>query len=99
MQMRHNFFAINEAFLIFANSKWCSNAGLIIESDSLNAVRWFNNKELIPWRLKRHNYWIDYWKNAISDWKITHTHRESNSMTDSLAMAEVNCLDNFLVFL
>ncbi|XVE91863.1 hypothetical protein REPUB_Repub01dG0047900 [Reevesia pubescens] len=46
------FLAILEAFKIFVSSRWKRKYGLILESDSLNAARWFNNFELLLWRLK-----------------------------------------------
>ncbi|XVF18913.1 hypothetical protein REPUB_Repub11eG0064600 [Reevesia pubescens] len=47
------YFAIKEAFTIFSASKWMSSHGLIVESDSINAVKWFNCHDLIPWKLKK----------------------------------------------
>ncbi|XVF36625.1 hypothetical protein REPUB_Repub19eG0073200 [Reevesia pubescens] len=43
------FLAIMEALAIFANSKWSSDAGLIVESDSLIAIKWFNGEVILPW--------------------------------------------------
>ncbi|XVF24045.1 hypothetical protein REPUB_Repub13aG0092800 [Reevesia pubescens] len=45
--------AIIEAFSIFVSSKWINSYGLVIESDSYNVVKWFNNHHFFPWRLER----------------------------------------------
>ncbi|XVE82185.1 hypothetical protein DITRI_Ditri15bG0127000 [Diplodiscus trichospermus] len=45
--------AIREAFIIFASSRWVQNHALIIESDSLNAVKWVLNPNSTPWRLRK----------------------------------------------
>ncbi|XVF09149.1 hypothetical protein REPUB_Repub07fG0066600 [Reevesia pubescens] len=39
------FLAIWKAFLIFSFSNWKNIYGLIVESDSFNAVLWFNNQD------------------------------------------------------
>ncbi|XVF07574.1 hypothetical protein REPUB_Repub06bG0151200 [Reevesia pubescens] len=83
------FLTILEAFLIFAGSKWCSIGGLIVESDSLNAVKWFNNVVSIPWRLKRFSYLLESFKLAIPGWRVVHVLRERNTVADGLAKAGV----------
>ncbi|XVF16423.1 hypothetical protein REPUB_Repub10bG0029500 [Reevesia pubescens] len=91
--------AIKEAFLIFASSVWVGSYGLIIERDSLNAVRWFNCVDQIPWRLKKFCPEIERLKRVIKDWKEQHVLKESNETADILAKAGVFRSDNFLLFL
>lgn len=42
--------AIKEVLLIFTSTSMCRHARLWIESDSTNAVLWFNRPEAAPWR-------------------------------------------------
>ncbi|XVF38399.1 hypothetical protein REPUB_Repub20aG0098300 [Reevesia pubescens] len=79
------FMAIFEAFKIFVSSKWVSSFVLVIESDCSNAVKWFNNNHLFPWRLKRFCPLIDSFKNSVLDWKIQHVVREANDVADAFA--------------
>ncbi|XVF07726.1 hypothetical protein REPUB_Repub06bG0164500 [Reevesia pubescens] len=41
------FLTIKEAFSIFATFKWSLTVGLIIKSDSINVVKWFNCEDSI----------------------------------------------------
>ena len=58
---------------------------LIIESDSLNAVRWCNEDTGGPWNL---NFQLNYIRNARNQWldlSIVHKGRSSNMVADILA--------------
>ncbi|XVE88825.1 hypothetical protein DITRI_Ditri19aG0099600 [Diplodiscus trichospermus] len=44
--------AIREAFVIFSYSPWATAHTLIIESDSMNAVKWIKNPISSPWRIR-----------------------------------------------
>ncbi|EOY07934.1 Uncharacterized protein TCM_022263 [Theobroma cacao] len=45
--------AIREVVVIFAASSWASDTGIIIESDSKNAVAWITNPEASSWTLRQ----------------------------------------------
>ncbi|XVE92796.1 hypothetical protein REPUB_Repub01dG0133100 [Reevesia pubescens] len=53
------FLVIKEAFTIFVKSMWGSSFGLIIESDSANAIRWVNSPTSTPWKLKKYSALIE----------------------------------------
>ncbi|XVF37032.1 hypothetical protein REPUB_Repub19eG0110700 [Reevesia pubescens] len=84
------FLAIKEALAIFVSSKWSRSFGLIIESDSLNVVIWFNDSKLLPWRLRKLCSSIDSLKSLVIDWKVIHVLREANDVADGLAKAGVS---------
>ncbi|XVF28494.1 hypothetical protein REPUB_Repub15cG0033900 [Reevesia pubescens] len=87
----------DKAFSIFASSKWLSSYGVIIESDSMNVVNWFNNRALMPWKLKRHRAAIDSLLEVVLIWKVQHVLREANKLADSLARAGVHGRDNLRI--
>ncbi|XVF30720.1 hypothetical protein REPUB_Repub16aG0082800 [Reevesia pubescens] len=83
---------------VLRNTNGESSFDLIIESDSLNAVNWFNNHDLIPWRLKKFCPTIDSFKSAVIDWKVHHVLQESDKVADGLAKSGVS-RTNYLLFL
>ncbi|XVF32378.1 hypothetical protein REPUB_Repub17cG0076900 [Reevesia pubescens] len=85
--------------MIFASLAWVDSYDLIIESDSLNAMKLFNYIDQTPWRLKKYCPEIERFKRAIKDWKVQHVPRESNETADSLAKVGVFRSENFLLFL
>ncbi|XVF21119.1 hypothetical protein REPUB_Repub12eG0063000 [Reevesia pubescens] len=93
------FLAIIEAFSIFSISKWAGSFGLIVESDSSNAVKWFNGHETIPWKLKKLCPLIDSLKNVVLKWKVQHVFRESNDLADGLTKVGVYRSTNLLLVL
>ncbi|XVE98717.1 hypothetical protein REPUB_Repub03eG0132000 [Reevesia pubescens] len=93
------FLAIKEAFLAFAASKWGKSYGLIIESDSVNAIKWINLLCCTPWKLRKHNSFVELMKTELMDWKVQHIYKKANEFQDSLAKARVNRLSSLLVVL
>ncbi|XVF06771.1 hypothetical protein REPUB_Repub06bG0079500 [Reevesia pubescens] len=56
------FLVVKEAFSIFYFSKWAGLLGLIIQSDSTNAVKWFNCHVAISGRMEKFCPTIDSFK-------------------------------------
>ncbi|XVF23444.1 hypothetical protein REPUB_Repub13aG0039200 [Reevesia pubescens] len=71
----------------------------IIESDSVNVVKWINNPSSSPWKLRKHYAHIEHLKKALVDWEVLHTLRENNSFANCLAKAGVNRPHNLLIIL
>ncbi|XVE96152.1 hypothetical protein REPUB_Repub02eG0196900 [Reevesia pubescens] len=71
----------------------------MIESDSLNAVKWINYPDLTPWKLKNHVAFIETWNQDLISWQISHINRECNKITDGLVKAGVNRNENLLMVL
>ncbi|XVF37004.1 hypothetical protein REPUB_Repub19eG0107600 [Reevesia pubescens] len=93
----HIFFSIKKVFTCFANSKWVNSHGLIIESDSLNAVSWVNAPSTTPWKLKKLCAFIKFLKSSLKAWKIVHIHRESNEYADMLAKVGIHIRNSMIV--
>ncbi|XVF16839.1 hypothetical protein REPUB_Repub10bG0066500 [Reevesia pubescens] len=93
------YMAIKKAFTIFVLSKWLSSYDLIVESDNLNAVNWFNDNVLCLWRLKKFCLTIDLLKSAVIDWKVQHAFRECNEVADTLVKFGVFRTFNLLLVL
>lgn len=74
--------AIKEALLIFASSRLCSQSRLWIESDSHNAVLWFDKPQKAPWRVRNLLVQTKQLKNLTSQCKVTHISREANEESD-----------------
>ncbi|XVF23464.1 hypothetical protein REPUB_Repub13aG0041100 [Reevesia pubescens] len=91
--------AVKEAFLVFVASKWGRTHGLMIESDSLNAVKWINYPDLTPWKLKNYVAFIEAWKQDLVSWQISHINMECNEIADGLAKAGVNRNESLLMVL
>lgn len=78
-------FAIVRAIKITSSSDKIKHRQIIIESDSLNAVRWCNEECGGPWNLK---FPLNFIRNARkSELKISiiHQRREANMVADSMA--------------
>ncbi|XVF04122.1 hypothetical protein REPUB_Repub05bG0054800 [Reevesia pubescens] len=93
------FIAINEAFSMFVSSPWSKVYGLIVDSDSQVAVKWFNCHDSMPWKLRKFCSFIDSLKGAVIRWKVQLVYRESNDIADGLAKAGVYRTDNLTVYL
>ncbi|OMO62830.1 reverse transcriptase [Corchorus capsularis] len=77
--------AIREGLLVFCASRWVESHGLIVESDSSIAVKWVENPDESPWRLRK---WINHiclLKRNFSSFKVCHIFREANHDADVLA--------------
>ncbi|XVF82519.1 hypothetical protein PTKIN_Ptkin16aG0055800 [Pterospermum kingtungense] len=77
--------AAREAFIIYSDSQWAQSYKLLIESDSLNVVKWIKDPSSSPWRFRTIISFIENLKLKICDWSIDHVLREANSLADGLA--------------
>ncbi|OMO69094.1 hypothetical protein CCACVL1_19661 [Corchorus capsularis] len=89
--------ATKEAFLTFCTLDGYNSKGLIIESDSSNAVPWSNNPESCPWRLRRIIMQIESLKARLTSWNVLHINTEKNDLVDGLAKAGVERDNNLVV--
>ncbi|WRX25072.1 Ribonuclease H domain - like 10 [Theobroma cacao] len=62
---------------------------LVIESDSLNAVKWVKSPNDAPWRLRKWISHIESSKKMVGDWEICHVLREGNKAADKLAKGAI----------
>ena len=85
-------YAIREAMLIFSASRWVPSIGLMIESDSKNAVGWVEHPSDTPWRLRKWIAHISLLKKNFADFKIAHVYREANGDADELAKGGIDRL-------
>ncbi|EOX95147.1 Uncharacterized protein TCM_004701 [Theobroma cacao] len=76
--------AIQEALILFMVTDWCHPFGLIIETDSINAVTWVSKPLSSPWRLRNLVLKIKALLSKIPKWQIIHTPRYGNELADSL---------------
>ncbi|EOY16579.1 Uncharacterized protein TCM_035385 [Theobroma cacao] len=83
------YLGIKEAFILFSNSIWANNYFLVIESDSRNAIKWINDPQKTPWRLRKWMLHIEVLKKRVKGWKARHTLREGNCEADQLAKERV----------
>ena len=91
--------AIFRASQIALGTDFFKSCNLIIESDSVNAVRWCNEDMGGPWNL---NFQLNFIRNARRSWlnlKIIHKGRSSNVVADSLAKQGLTRADEFLAWL
>ena len=82
--------AIREAILMFCASRWVATHGLIIESDSKNAVKWIECPEEVPWRLRKWVSHIGLLLKNCSSYRVVHVFREANREADKLAKEGVD---------
>ncbi|XVE57716.1 hypothetical protein DITRI_Ditri04bG0111700 [Diplodiscus trichospermus] len=81
--------AIKEAMELFARSSWVQNYGLLIESDSITAVKWVLSPTEAPWKLRKTISYIESLKSLIPRWQLRHVYRECNEVADNLAKSGV----------
>lgn len=77
--------AIYRALQITASNATIKSQPILVESDSVNAVKWCNDDTGGPWNL---NFQLNYIRNARKEWlnlSITHRGRSANMVADSLA--------------
>ncbi|OMO98831.1 reverse transcriptase [Corchorus capsularis] len=82
--------AIREAILMFCASRWVTTHGLIIESDSRNAIKWIECPDEVPWRLRK---WVSHIGNLLkncSSYSFNHIFREASMEADKLAKEGVD---------
>lgn len=65
-----------ERFLDFSTSQWALTHVLIVESDSKNAVKWVNNPNEAPWKMRKWILNIERLKKSASRWEVNHILRE-----------------------
>ena len=82
--------AIKVVLGMFVRSIWKGKFGLVIESDSMTAVRWCTDKESRPWKLWEVFGDIDKLMEDIGNVSLAHIYREGNDLADSLAKAGVD---------
>ena len=90
--------AIHRALKIFTASQHFSNHELIIESYSLNAVRWCSDKNVGPWNLAFKIHFIRSLLLANNGISLIHKGRETNFVADSLAKQGFTRLDEFVAW-
>lgn len=91
--------AIFRAIQITSRFEYIKASRLIIEFDSINAVRWSNEDSGGPWNL---NFQLNYIRNARRSWRdlsIIHKGRESNIVADTLAKQGLIRENEFLAWL
>ncbi|XP_010671209.1 uncharacterized protein LOC104888075 [Beta vulgaris subsp. vulgaris] len=90
--------AIHHALKIsVANDGSCSQA-MIIESDSMNAVAWCNNKGDGPWNMCHHLNFIRNIKKSFLNISIIHKGRETNFVADELAKQGLSRREEFIAW-
>ncbi|PWA68757.1 hypothetical protein CTI12_AA301610 [Artemisia annua] len=77
--------AIKEACRMVNEKLDLSSSGIIVESDSLNAVSWVRHPLERPWRLLSHFQEIDLFLSTNGNRSIAHIKREGNCDADKLA--------------
>ena len=82
--------AIRKALLLFCASSWVDSFGLVMESDSRNAVSWVEKPDDVPWRLRKWVSHIVLLKRKLSNFRIVHTFREANQEADALAKGGID---------
>ena len=91
--------AIHRALKIFTASQHNGNKDLIIESDSMNAVKWCLGEKEGPWNLA---FRINFIRNillASNGITLIYKGRETNYVADSLAKQGLTRLDEFVAWL
>ena len=92
-------FAIHRALKISSSMDWSRQSRIILESDSVNAVKWCRGESDGPWNLA---FTINFIKNAIAssgNIEIVHKGRESNLVADSLAKQGLSRSDDFIAWI
>ncbi|KAK8699944.1 hypothetical protein V6N13_018352 [Hibiscus sabdariffa] len=79
--------AIFHALAIFREAGWIGKAPLIVESDSVLALTWINDKLQRSWRWRKLFRDIDSLIERIASVKFEHVSRARNTLADSLAKA------------
>ena len=81
--------AIKVVLGMFVRSMWKGKFGLVIELDSMIAVRWCSDKDSMPWKLWGVFDVINKLLKDIGNVSLAHTFREGNDLADSLAKSGV----------
>ena len=91
--------AIVKAIELSSSNCLLHHQHLIIESDSVNVIRWMNNPRSRPW--KHHNLFslVNRLKAYFGSITFSHIFRESNCMADGLAKQGVRRSSEFVAWL
>ncbi|XVE86926.1 hypothetical protein DITRI_Ditri18aG0074600 [Diplodiscus trichospermus] len=82
--------AVKEALSLFLSLQWSQSSSLIIESDSLNVVKWLRDPASAPWKLRNIVSQVENLKKKrLVGWSVQHTYRERNYLADGLAKTGV----------
>ncbi|EOX99562.1 Uncharacterized protein TCM_008262 [Theobroma cacao] len=91
--------AIWEAMILFASSFWTASCGVIIESDSKNAVTWVSKPDTAPWRLRNIVLLIRHLMEKMGRWQVKHILRSDDEVAVRLVKQGVlRCTDLLQVF-
>ena len=82
--------AIKVALGMFVRSIWKGKFGLVIESNSMIAIRWCSDKDNRPWKLWGVFDVIDKLLEDIGNVTLAHIYREGNDLVDSQNQGWVN---------
>lgn len=91
--------AIHRALKIFTASQHFGNNDLMIESDSMNAVKWCLGENEGLWNL---TFKLNFIRNlllASNGITLNHKGRETNYVADSLAKQGLTRMDEFVAWL
>ncbi|KAK6270428.1 hypothetical protein POUND7_007533 [Theobroma cacao] len=64
--------AVREAFLLFTASTWVSSHNLVIESDSINMVKWIRDPWTVPWHFRNIMFQIKNISSKVINWEMFH---------------------------
>lgn len=87
-----------EAFCLFVGSPKMSSIELVIESYSLNVVKWTLNPSSTPWRMSNLISIIENLKCFVLDWRIVHVLREANGLAENLAKEGMDRANDYVQF-
>nr|GEW65863.1 zinc finger, CCHC-type [Tanacetum cinerariifolium] len=82
--------AIKKACSVIKEKEELRSVNITIESNSLNAVSWFNHPDERPWRLLHHFHDIDAFLVISPNRLVMHIKRERNNDADKLAKEGVS---------
>lgn len=91
-------YAIFRALKIASSSERIKRHTLIIESDSINVVRWCNEDVGGPWSL---SFNLNFIRNVRRSWMnvyIIHKEQSTNAVADTLAKQGLRRIDDFLAW-
>lgn len=75
-----------------------SSIELVIESYSLNVVKWTLNPSSTPWRMSNLISIIENLKCFVLDWRIVHVLREANGLAENLAKEGMDRANDYVQF-
>ena len=91
--------AVVKAIELSASNCFLHHKHIIIESDSANVISWMNNSYNRPWIYHNLFFSAQRLASCFDSITYTHSHRESNHMTDHLAKQGVHIISDFVAWL